>query len=116
VAEPGAPVAGSATRHRIYILLAVVGAVIPYVILFPWTREHGFQPSLFLSELFATRPASIFASDVLYSAAVFLVFAFVEGRRLGMRRLWVHPLVVVTVGLCCALPLFLAQRERRLLG
>jgi hypothetical protein len=97
-----------------YLLLAAAGAVLPYTILMPWAVEHGWAPGLFVAQLFATRPASIFAADVLLSAAIFLLFAFVEGRRLGMRHLWVQPLVVVTIGLCCALPLFLAQRERAL--
>lgn len=96
---------------RLYVLLAVAGAILPYAILLPWAAEHGFAPGLFISQLFATRPASIFAADVLLSAAIFLLFAFVEGRRLRLRHLWVQPLVIGTIGLCCALPLFLAQRE-----
>ena len=100
--------------YRLYLLLALVGAVVPYAILLPWAREYGLQLGLFISQLFATVPASIFAADALLSAAIFLLFVFVEGRRLGMRRLWIAPLLVLTVGLCCALPLFLAQRERKL--
>jgi lysylphosphatidylglycerol synthetase-like protein (DUF2156 family) len=98
--------------YRLYLILALVGAVFPFVILVPWAAEHGWAPGLFITQLFATRPATIFASDVLYSAAVFLLFVFVEGRRVGMRSLWLYPLVVAGIGLCCALPLFLAMRER----
>jgi len=35
-----------------------------------------------------------------------------EGNRLGMRGLWLVPIVLLAIGLCCALPLFLPQRER----
>jgi len=100
---------------RLYVGLALVGAIFPWVIFIPWVSEHGLvQPALFHAELFATRPAAIFASDVLYSAGVFLIFVFVEGRRLGIRRLWLPPLLVVLFGLCCALPAFLAMREHAL--
>jgi lysylphosphatidylglycerol synthetase-like protein (DUF2156 family) len=98
----------------VYAALAVVGAVIPYAIFLPWFAAHGFDPHLFRLELFATRPASIFAADVLLAAGIFILFVVVEGRRLRMRKLWLPPLIVFAVGLCCALPLFLAMRERAL--
>ncbi len=98
----------------VYAALAVAGAILPYAIFIPWLAEHGVDARLFVSQLFATGPASIFAADVLFAAGVFILFVIVEGRRLGMRDLWLPPLVVVAVGLCCALPLFLAMRERAL--
>ena len=98
----------------VYAALAVAGAILPYLIFVPWLADHGVDVRLFVSQLFVTGPASIFAADVLFAAGVFILFTIVEGRRLGMRRLWLPPLVVVTVGLCCALPLFLAMRERAL--
>lgn len=98
----------------IYAALAVAGAILPYLIFVPWLAAHGVDMRLFAAQLFVTGPASIFAADVLFAAGVFILFAIVEGRRLGMRKLWLPPVVVVTVGLCCALPLFLALRERAL--
>ena len=98
----------------IYAALAVAGAILPYVIFIPWLAEYGVDSRLFVSQLFSTGPASIFAADVLFAAGVFILFVIVEGRRLGMRHLWLPPLIVFTVGLCCALPLFLAMRERAL--
>ena len=98
----------------VYVALAVVGAVFPYVIFLPWLAAHGLDPHLFRVELFATRPATIFAADVLFAAGVFILFVIAEGRRLRMRNLWLPPVVVFAVGLCCALPLFLAMRERAL--
>lgn len=98
----------------VYAALAVAGAILPYLIFVPWLADHGVNVRLFVSQLFVTGPASIFAADVLFAAGVFILFTIVEGRRLGMRRLWLPPLVVVTVGLCCALPLLLAMRERAL--
>lgn len=91
-----------------------MGAILPYAIFIPWFLDHGFALRLLVSQAFANRPATIFAIDALYAAAVFLLFAFVEGRRVGVRPLWLPPLLVAFVGICCALPAFLAQRERAL--
>lgn len=98
----------------LYAALAVIGAIMPYVIFIPWVAEHGWDPRLFVAQLFATGPATIFAADVLFAAGVFILFVIVEGRRLRLRHLWLPPVIVFTVGLCCALPLFLAMRERKL--
>ncbi|HEY0115429.1 MAG TPA: DUF2834 domain-containing protein [Allosphingosinicella sp.] len=100
------------TLFRLYAALALVGAVFPWIIFLPWLGEHGVALRLFGTELFATRPAAIFATDVLYSAGVFILFVFVEGRRLAMRHLWLPVLLVFACGLCAALPTFLAMRER----
>ncbi len=96
----------------LYLALAAAGAVLPYSILVPWLLDHGFDVPRFLAGPFANGSAAIFSADVLFSAAVFLIFTLHEGRRLGMRHRWLPPLVVVAIGLCCALPLFLAMRER----
>lgn len=106
--------AGRSDLAKLYLALAAVGAVFPYLLFVPWLARHGFAPDLFVSQLFATTPAAIFASDVLYAALVFVLFALVEGRRLRLRHLWLAPVVTFAIGLCCALPLFLAQRERAL--
>jgi hypothetical protein len=100
--------------YPLYVGLAIAGAIFPFVIVLPWAADHGFAPGPFLREVFANRPSSTFAADVVYSAAVFVLFVFAEGRRLGMRRLWLPPLLLVAVGLCCALPAFLAMREKAL--
>ena len=100
--------------YRLYLLLALAGLILPYAILIPWLGRHGLDVPLFFASLFGSGSAAIFSADVLFSAAVFLVFVAVEGRRAPVRPLWIYPALVIAVGLCCALPLFLAQRERAL--
>ena len=97
---------------RFYAALAVVGAVLPYMVFVPWVARHGFDPPAFFRLPFANGPAAIFSIDVLFSAAVFILWQQVEARRIGIGLRWLPPVVTVTVGLCCALPLFLAMRER----
>lgn len=96
-----------------YAVAAVVGAIMPYAILLPYARVYGFDPATFFALPFATAPAALFSADLLIAATVFMVFATVEGRRIGV-PLWIAPLLIVVFGLCCALPAFLYLRERRL--
>ena len=105
---------GRSSLFNIYAGLAVAGAILPYSNFIPWLAANGVDARLFVSELFSTGPASIFALDVLLSAGIFIIFMIAEGRRLGMRHLWLPPLAVFVFGLCCGLPLFLAMRERAL--
>ena len=102
-------------RH-VYLLLCVPGFLLPYSQLVPWLSEHGLNPSLFCRELFANRIGAFFGMDVLVSALVLVVFARTEGRRLGMRGLWLPGLAVLTVGVSLGLPLFLYLRQGHLDG
>ena len=54
--------------------------------------------------------------DVLISSVVLVGFIRTEGRRLEVRRLWLPILGLLTVGVSCALPLFLYLRENALEG
>ncbi len=97
-----------------YLATAAAGAVIPYAILIPSVRAHGVDLGAFSRGLFANPAASIFSADVLLASLVFFALVLVEGRRADMRGLWAYPLVVLGFGLSCAMPLFLAMRERAL--
>ena len=57
---------------------------------------------------------SFFGLDVLLTALVVCAFVIVEGRRIGLRRLWMPIAAVCLVGVSLGLPLFLYQRQRRL--
>ena len=52
-----------------------------------------------------------FATDLLISGLVFLLFWQSETNRLVMKHRWVYVLALCTVGLSLALPLFLWARE-----
>jgi hypothetical protein len=99
-----------------YLWLCVLGTVLPYGQLIPFFREHGLDGRLFVEQLFATRIGAFFGMDVVVSAVVLFVFVAVEGRRLGMRRLWAPIAAVLAVGVSLGLPLFLYMRERATLG
>ena len=101
-------------RKNIYLLLCVLGAVIPYSQFVPWVMENGLQLGLLVRQLFANRISAFFGLDVLVSSVVLLVFMRVEGRMLRVRFRWIPIVGLCAVGVSLALPLFLYLRERAL--
>lgn len=51
---------------------------------------------------------------LIVSVVVVLLFVVVEGRRLGVRRLWAPFVAMFTVGVSLALPPFLLLRQLRI--
>ena len=97
----------------IYLVLAIFGFVLPYSQLIPFFAHHGFDLSLFWSQLFANRISTDFAFDLLVSSIVFGIFVFKEGIRLNLKFLWLYIVLNWVVGLSFALPLFLWVRSRQ---
>lgn len=100
-------------RKNLYLVLAIVGAVVPYAFFFQFIGLEGLDLGSFVSGLFVNGAAGGFTADLLISSLVFWIFAFAEGRRLGMKNIWAYVVVNLTIGLSCALPLFFYFREDR---
>jgi hypothetical protein len=98
----------------LYLLLCVVGTVLPYSQLAPFLRDHGLDVRLFVEQLFANPVSGFFGMDVLVSSAALWTFVVVEGRHAGMKHLWAPVAANLAVGVSLGLPLFLYMRERRL--
>ena len=95
-----------------YVVLCVLGVLLPYWQFAPWLAEHGLDLPLFFRQLFENRVGAFFGMDVFVSAAALLVFARSEGRRGGVRAVWPVALAVAAVGVSLGLPLLLYLRER----
>ena len=95
-----------------YLMLCVLGVLLPYWQFAPWLWEHGLDLPLFFRQLFENRVGAFFGMDVFVSAVVLLVFAWGERRRGGARAVWPVALAVVAVGVSLGLPLCLYLRER----
>jgi hypothetical protein len=98
---------------KIYLSLAIVGAVLPYSFFIPFLVENGLDIPLLLSMLFANRISSFFATDFLLSCLIFWIFLYQETKKYRIKQWWVCMIATITIGLSCALPLFLYFRETR---
>ena len=68
----------------------------------------------FLKDSVVNPAAAFGVIDLLSVALVALVFVVVEGRRLGMRRLWVYVVVACVIAISVAFPAFLVMRQVKL--
>ena len=99
----------------LYLAFAVLGLVVPYSQLVPWIMEHhALNMPLFVRDLFANRVSAFFALDVIVSAVVLISFIQTEGKRLGMRLLWLPTIGTLLIGVSLEFPLFLYQRQLKL--
>lgn len=95
----------------VYLLLCVLGIVVPYWQFIPWVAEHGLDMGLFARQLFENRIGAFFGMDVIVSALTLIVFVRAEGPRISMLARWLPIVGLVTVGVSLGLPLFLYLRE-----
>lgn len=98
----------------IFLIAAILGTVLPLSYLAPFLAAHGLDLPLLFKQLFANNISAFFGVDVFVSGVTLWFFVFSEGRRLGMRHLWVYVLCTLLVGGSLGLPLFLFFRERKL--
>jgi Terpene cyclase DEP1 len=98
----------------IYLILCLLGAVLPYWQFVPWVAQNGLNMALFFHQLFANRISAFFGMDVFVSAAALLVFMRSESSRLRIADRWLPVVALVFVGVSLALPMFLYMRERKL--
>lgn len=96
---------------RLYLLATILGAALPLSQLIPFLQEHGLDLKLLFTLLFSNHVSAFFGLDVVVSSLVLWIFVFSEGRRLGMKHLWLYVVGNLLVGVSLALPLFLLFRE-----
>jgi hypothetical protein len=98
----------------LYLLLALLGTVIPYTQFVPWLAEHGLNIRLLFTQLFLGHVSAFFGLDAIVSALVLFVFICSEGRRRKIAMLWLPVAATCLIGVSCGLPLFLYLRERQI--
>jgi hypothetical protein len=101
------------TYASLYLVCIAISIVISWGIFaqFLWSTDASWIG--FFRQAFASPVASLVSSDVILSGLIFLTFARLELKRLGMpaNRLWLLAAAVFSIGVCCGLSLFLYQRE-----
>jgi len=98
----------------LYLVGAFAGTLLPLSYLARFVAAHGPDAPLLLAQLFQTDASAFFAVDVFVSGLVLLLFITAEGRRVGVKNVWLCVLCTLLVGVSSGLPLFLFFRERGL--
>lgn len=101
-------------QSTFYIVLCLLGVIAPWLFLVGFFDLPHASIPLFFTSIFANMVASAVAADLIVSAFAFFAFVFFEGRRLGMKNLWLYIPATLFVGLSFGLPLFLYNRAKNL--
>ncbi len=97
----------------LYLVLAIVGAVLPYVFFLQHFSNEGFSLSGFVAALFANPAAGGFTADLLFTSVVFWIFMFQQRRREKGPSPAFFVALNLLIGLSCAVPAYLHARERK---
>lgn len=99
------------TRKRLYLMLAVLGTVVPWILFGSFFARNGADIPLFVRSLFVNGAAGGFAVDLLFSISIFWFWSFGDSRKHGVKGWWLVLPAASFVGLSLALPLYLYLRE-----
>lgn len=95
----------------LYLVLAVIGAVVPYVFFFQHFSSEGYALSGFVGALFANPAAGGFTSDLLLTSAVFWIAMFQQRKQGNGPNPALFIVLNLLIGLSCALPAYLYARQ-----
>lgn len=95
-----------------YLILALVGAIVPYIFFFQFIQVEGLNIHSFVSALFSNGAAGGFSADLLLSSFIFWLFMFHQLRKAHNPKPYLFIFLNLTIGLSCALPAYLYARER----
>lgn len=106
--------ASTIDRSRFYAVCCALSIVISWGIFASFLLSGNASVSSFFNQAFDTSISTLLSSDIIITDIIFLAFARIELKRLGMpaNRLALYALAACSVGICCSLSLFLYQRER----
>jgi hypothetical protein len=93
---------------HLYLALAILGAIIPYVFFFRHFQSSGLALGTFVEALFVNGAAAGFTADLLITSAAFWIWLAAT----RAKRPWVYVALNLAIGLSCALPAYLYVQER----
>jgi hypothetical protein len=105
------PTEGAMQMKRLYLILAVLGAIIPYLFFIQYFSTLGLSLGGFISAVFANGATAGFTVDLLFTSFVFWSFMFIQKRDHSSPSPYLSILLNLTIGLSCALPANLYARE-----
>ncbi len=98
---------------QLYLVLAIIGAVVPYVFFIQHFSGEGFSLMTFLRAMYANPAAGGISSDLLLSSFIFWVFMFLQRSRGKGPGPVLFVVLNLLIGLSCAFPAYLYARERQ---
>lgn len=96
---------------RLYLLLAIIGTIVPYYFFLQFFGAEGLNLSAFINALFANGAAAGFSADLLITSLVFWLFMFQQNSKGKGPKPAIFVVLNLLIGLSCAVPAYLYARE-----
>ncbi len=98
---------------RFWLLMTLVGTVIPYVFFVPWAIDHDFNVHLLFVQNAMTLSGRFFMADLVLTGLCFLIYILVQERRRHVPGYGFAIVGLLLVGISCGLPLYYYLEERQ---
>ena len=98
---------------KIYLLLAILGAVLPYGALLLWLFENGFNLQLLWQAITANNISVLAWLDVVIAAVALICFVITDGKKHQVKGATSSIIATLSVGVACGLPLYLYLKEEQ---
>ena len=96
----------------LYLVLAIVGGIVPYLFLGQYFAEFGIDFMHFIQSLFVNGAAGGLTADLVISSFVFWLAMFARHKTGKGPVPWMFVVINLLVGLSCALPAYLYANEK----
>lgn len=98
----------------IYLILAILGAIIPLSEFISFFNENGLDFSILLKQAFDNHISAFAWFDVIITVIVIVVMTVDFGKKSEVKHLWLPIVASFTVGASFGLPLLMFIRELQL--
>jgi Terpene cyclase DEP1 len=99
-------------KRLIYLILAILGLVVPWYYNLQFFANAGFMD--FVNQSSANLAAKSVSFDLFITTVAGCIWMYVESRRVGITFVWLYILFGFLVSFSSAFPLFLFIRETKL--
>lgn len=96
-----------------YLVLTILGILLPYGALLPWLIENGLDLPYLIQQATANPISLVAWLDVIVSVFALIGFIFVDGKKHQIHGRYWAVFGTLTVGVSCGLPLYLYLKERQ---
>jgi hypothetical protein len=95
----------------IYLVLAILGTVLPCAKFIPWLLKNGLNLPLLADQIASSPVASFGWLNVFFATIALFVFMVSDGRNRKVRLVWLTVFGTLMAGVSLGLPLYLFLRE-----
>lgn len=96
---------------RLYLILAIIGAILPSIFFSQYFLASGLNLPGFISSLFVNPLVTGFTVDLVFTSFVFWIMMFHEMRQGKGPNPLIFIVLNLLIGLSCALPAYLYARS-----